>query len=251
MDSFLSEAYLNMLATDLDGTLVGDDRACDELLEYLNMNYQRFGLTYITGRHFNSVMQLIAETALPRPDILVTDVGTVIHVLDRNSEKRSDAYSIDETWQKLMQKDWQPEKIDEIGKHIVGLTRQQLPDNCRVSYYADSSLTANKFEDALVSANIKHTFVFSSGRDIDILPADGGKGQSLRYIVRHYCQPQARILAAGDSGNDREMILSGFPAVIVGNARPELASIEESQLIYKATGKYAAGILEGWHHFYG
>jgi hypothetical protein len=47
------------------------------------------------------------------------------------------------------------------------------------------------------------------------------------------------------------MILSGFPAVIVGNARPELASIEESQLIYKATGKYAAGILEGWHHFYG
>lgn len=243
MNQSLSRKYANILATDLDGTLVGDDFACDNLLSWMRSELRDFGLVYITGRHLDSVRDLINERSLPWPDLLVSDVGAQIYV--------GAALQIDMTWQQMMTVDWQPERIRQIAANINGLKQQSLPNDSRVSFYSDGSVPAEQLRNRLLAEGLSFNYIFSSDRDLDILPAGGGKGEVLKYIVANYAAEGANILAAGDSGNDSSMLTAGYPGVIVANAKPELQQLEESSILYRAEHSYAAGILEGWQHFYG
>ena len=92
--------------------------------------------------------------------------------------------------------------------------------------------------------------MYSSGKDLDILPQNSGKGNALSFVLKKYYAKESRILIAGDSGNDLEMLSLGYPSVIVGNAEKELQSLKNTPLLYKAKGCYAAGIKEGWEFFY-
>ena len=118
MNRSFNEKFENFLATDLDGTLVGNDLDCAELFKYLRSNYINVGLAYITGRHFESALQLIKETRLEPPDFLVTDVGTVIHFYKTGSK--------DEVWQQMMRTDWQPAEIRRLGSAIKGVIYDDL-----------------------------------------------------------------------------------------------------------------------------
>ncbi len=243
MQTSRAERCGSFLATDLDGTLVGDDQAYASLMAYLKSLPDKVCLAYITGRHFRSVLELIEEKALAWPDFLITDVGTSIRV--------APTLTVEKEWQERMRAGWEPEAIRTIGRLIEGLHEQDLPDDIRVSFTVDHERAAYTLKQKLAQAAMPHTFVFSSGSDVDILPEGGGKGEALKYLVSKYTKPDARILVAGDSGNDRAMLASGFPAVIVANAQRELADLPDHPLIFRATQSYAAGILEGWQHFFG
>lgn len=232
----------HLLATDLDGTLVGDREGLDSLLEFYEMQEYAVSLIYITGRHFQSAMSLIEEENLPFPDVLVTDVGTEIHI--------GPALEKDRNWENKMLQAWQPETIDQFAASIAGLEKQDLPVTNRCSYYADSSETVDAFEQRLVSAGIPHKMIFSGGRDLDILPADSGKGAALQYIIDKFNVHDAKMLVAGDSGNDKEMLTMGLPSVIVGNAQPELLESPENPMIFRASKVCAGGIQEAWIHFH-
>jgi sucrose-6F-phosphate phosphohydrolase len=242
MINYPENKFENFLATDLDGTLVGNDQACHELFDYLKNNCANLGLAYITGRHYESAGRLIEQKKLPAPDFLVSDVGTVIHFYKSGR--------IDELWRQKMNTGWQPDRIREVSIGISGIIEQNLPDDCRISFTTETADSAARLERVLKSEQIPHKFVFSSNRDIDILPAGGGKGEALRYIVSSFVNPSARILAAGDSGNDSEMLTAGYPSVIVANAQSELVELSANINIFRATREYAAGILEAWRHFY-
>lgn len=232
-----------LLATDLDGTFVGDEEGLKNLLTHYETLKEPVSLAYITGRHRASVAELIYEKSLPIPDLLITDVGTVIYAGSHFLE--------DEEWKEKMMAEWYPNKILEIANNISGLTRQELPNNRRVSFYSSGVIPAKELEAQLLKNNVPHTFVFSSNRDVDILPAGSGKGEALKFLIEKYVDEEASILVAGDSGNDLDMLLAGYPAVIVSNARAELSEIEENETLFRATSPYANGILEAWHHFYG
>jgi len=92
--------------------------------------------------------------------------------------------------------------------------------------------------------------VYSTGRDLDVLPASGGKGAALQYIIDRDRLHEANILVAGDSGNDRDMLTLGYPAVVVGNGHADLGDLDTSHTIYRAQAHCAGGILEAWEHFY-
>lgn len=232
----------HLLATDLDGTLVGDRKELDSLLGFYDAKKYDVSLIYITGRHFQSALSLIKEENLPFPDVLITDVGTEIHI-GPHLEK-------DRNWEKRMLQQWQPEAIDKLASSIKGLEKQDLPVSNRCSFYADDSKTALKFEERLASAGIPHKLIFSGGRDLDILPADSGKGSALQYILEKFNAHEAKMLVAGDSGNDKEMLTLGFPSVIVGNAQPELLESPESPMIFRASKACAGGIQQAWNHFH-
>ena len=72
---------------------------------------------------------------------------------------------------------------------------------------------------------------------------------ALRYFAARWGLPPERILAAGDSGNDEEMLTGNTLGVVVGNHDPELDAIRGSPRIYFADGEYAWGILEGIEHY--
>jgi sucrose-phosphate synthase len=186
----------------------------------------------------------MAGEGLPTPDLLITDVGTSIY---HSEELVEDVY-----WKERMQKDWQPNKILEIAANFPMLDRQELPDDRRISFTVSESFQAvNEFKKALVDSSIAHTFIFSSNRDIDVLPLGAGKGNALEYALDRYALEGVQMLIAGDSGNDREMLSLGHPSVIVGNAQPELLEMEPHENLFRANENCAGGIHEAWLHFYG
>ena len=233
-----------MLATDLDGTLVGDETSLKELLDYYEGLEKKVTLVYVTGRHRDSALELISEASIPMPNILISDVGTNIYT-GKN-------LTPDAQWDLLMKKNWNPEAIKKIASNYPSFILQKLPNESRISYTAPPGDTESveKLKHDLLKANIPHKFIFSSGRDIDILPEGSGKGSALTYIIEKYVEDQASILIAGDSGNDEEMISLGYPSVIVANAQPELIAIQDHPQLFRATKNCAGGIHEAWLHFY-
>lgn len=233
-----------LLATDLDGTFVGDEKALGKLLRFFDGSPEEVALVYVTGRHLSSAQSLMAEEGLPMPDLLITDVGTSIY--------HGDGLSEDLEWKARMQESWQPDKIAKIAADFPALKRQELPDDRRVSFTVSEDVeTVNEFKKALADKGIAHTFIFSSNRDIDVLPLGAGKGNALEYALERYAMDGVQLLIAGDSGNDREMLSLGHPSVIVGNAQPELLEMEPCENLYRANENCAGGIHEAWLHFYG
>lgn len=231
-----------MLATDLDGTLVGDGDALKELLEFFESLPYKVDLVYITGRHYDSALSLIDSERLPIPSILVTDVGTSIY--------SGRELLRDPKWEQKVRENWNPHRIREIALQLPGIRLQTLPHERRVSFFVNDSEGASNLRQKLKESGIPHTFVFSSGRDVDVLPESAGKGKALQYIVEEYAGEEANILVAGDSGNDLDMLTLGYPAVIVGNAQKELLDVK-SDHIFTATKACAGGIQQAWDHYYG
>lgn len=233
---------VHLLATDLDGTLVGNRTGLKKLLAYLDSKPYEVKLVYVTGRHLHSALTLISKEQLPHPDALITDIGTSIYT--------GAALIMDESWDLQMKLHWKPEKIKKIAGTCEGLIPQLLPDDRRLSYVVSSDAPVKEFQIKLKEADISHKFVFSANRYIDILPKKSGKGNALKYVLKQYFSDQVRVLIAGDTGNDEDMLALGHPAVIVGNGHSELYRLEEYPFIYRAEQHYAGGIQEAWEYFY-
>ncbi|MBX0316550.1 HAD family hydrolase [Planomicrobium glaciei] len=231
-----------MLATDLDGTLVGDPDGLQQLLEFYEEQVYDVSLIYITGRYFDSALSLIEEENLPVPDILVTDVGSSIYI--------GNSFDKDLEWQKRIKANWMPDEIHAIAATVPGLTKQPMFLENRCSYYVADEKPVEEFRNKLAASGIPHKLIFSGGKDVDIVPEESGKGRALQYLLDKYKVEDAKLLVAGDSGNDLEMLTLGFPSVIVGNAQPELLESDEHPRIFRAKKGFAGGIHEAWTHFH-
>lgn len=234
----------HLLATDLDHTLVGREPELRQLLKLLDHFSNQIALVYVTGRHAKSTLELIKEENLPLPDLLISDVGTKIwHMPD---------WEEDEEWRKRTAMDWYPTEISQVASKFSGLCPQSLPDNRRVSFTIENQpTTVRNFENSLLKEKLPHHLVYSSNRDLDVLPYSAGKGLALDYVVNHLAATDVQLLVAGDSGNDIDMLTRGWPSVIVGNAQPELKRIPNSPTLFRAERDCAGGIYDAFRHFYG
>ena len=90
-----------------------------------------------------------------------------------------------------------------------------------------------------------------------MLPADIAKDHAVRYLHDHLGIDEDHLVYAGDSGNDRAAMLTGYRVIVVGNADAALKQdlADESAVrgiterFYFAERPYAAGVLEGLRHF--
>ena len=67
----------------------------------------------------------------------------------------------------------------------------------------------------------------------------------MQHIAHHFAVCDERVFAAGDSGNDRDMLLACENAVLVGNHAREVAAIARQPNVYRARRAHASGALEG------
>ncbi|ETP68442.1 hypothetical protein G159_12130 [Planococcus glaciei CHR43] len=221
---------------------MGDPDGLQQLLEFYEEQVYDVSLIYITGRYFDSALSLIEEENLPVPDILVTDVGSSIYI--------GNSFDKDLEWQKRIKANWMPDEIHAIAATVPGLTKQPMFLENRCSYYVADEKPVEEFRNKLAASGIPHKLIFSGGKDVDIVPEESGKGRALQYLLDKYKVEDAKLLVAGDSGNDLEMLTLGFPSVIVGNAQPELLESDEHPRIFRAKKGFAGGIHEAWTHFH-
>ena len=172
---------------------------------------------------------------------MVADVGSSIH--DHDGRRWGN-------WPTTV-RDWSARDVLELGRRC-GLT-PQAPSNqtpwkasFEVPTLTPGVLDALRAE--LERARVQTEIVTSAGRLIDVLPTGVGKGAACRYLATALSIPHERIVAAGDSGNDLDLLGGGFRAIVVGNAEPEL-DVLDGPLIYRAKAPYAAGVLEGIDHW--
>ena len=130
---------LSLFITDLDHTLVGDDRSLDRLNQILDRERQTNGtkLVYATGRSRSSYLELAASQPLLPPDALIAAVGTEIY-LGGSTEPDSE-------WSDKLSINWHREEIVAIASRFADLEPQPPAEQrpFKISYYLSASVVAS------------------------------------------------------------------------------------------------------------
>lgn len=231
-----------ILATDLDGTLVGNRFALANFNHFMIKNLNKFLLVYITGRTFSSTWQLILKENLLLPDVMITDVGTEIFLAPHFNRER--------IWEQKMSASWDVAKVQAAIKNVNDLLPQDVYPRFRLAYCTQKATfkqTVLQVRLAVEKAKLPVKNVASMGHIIDIVPAGAGKGHALCHIQELFAIKKENTFVCGDSGNDLSMFSKGFKGIVVGNALPELKEALKfnSKEIYFSRSKYASGIMEG------
>ncbi len=239
-----------LLITDIDNTLVGDDKALEKLNALVREYRGRMGFGVASGRHYDAVLEVLEEHGVEKLDLLISSVGTEIYY--------GPDHIFDKGWASHLRPRWRRDRIEEALGALPFLhlqPDQKTQREFKVSF--DLCTEEVPMEEAmpiihetLAKTRVPHTFIFSHGTYIDVLPQRASKGKAIRYISTKWNLPIERIATAGDSGNDRDMLTGRTSGIVVGNHDPELEPLRKStSRIFFAEGEYAAGIVDGLKHY--
>ena len=218
---------------------------------------------YVTGRHLELALDGIERFGLPRPDVLACDVGTTVHWRD------SSGYVLDASYHARVA--GAPgvapgRQIRDRLEGLEGLVLQEAEKQAafKVSYYVDRPITAellSQVEKRLapsIRPRLVHSHDPATGRGLlDVLPDSIGKRTAVEHVAALLDLTDDQVIFAGDSGNDRDAVLSGSRAIVVGNAPAELVDelrdaaqrLGITSRIYFASAPWMHGVVEGLCHF--
>jgi sucrose-6F-phosphate phosphohydrolase len=241
-----------LLVTDLDNTLVGDDNALEKLNQRLDQHRQANGtvIVYSTGRSLTSYQGLKAERQLLEPDALITSVGTEIY--------RDGGETPDSAWSAKLSQGWDRNLVVATGAHFADLVPQPESEQrpFKVSYFLTQDASVEvlpQLEALLRERDLDVRLIYSSSKDLDILPRHGNKGEAMVFLRQSLGIAPTQTVVCGDSGNDQALFSAGEErGIVVGNAQTELLEwhyATPSPNRYLARAHCAGGILEGLNHF--
>jgi mannosylfructose-6-phosphate phosphatase len=233
----------SLIVTDVDGTLLGDDGALAEFLAWWEPRRAEVRLALNSGRFTDSLLRSIVDYQLPMPDALIGGVGT--EMIDGSTGAAIDG------WPPGSGR-WDAARVRQVLAADDRLTLQpiEFQSNFKVSYYAHQAsgdeLLAWKAR--LQGSSLDVRLVYSSDRDLDVLPAGVDKGAAAAFLARRLDIPPSRVIACGDTLNDLAMFQHGFCGVVVANALAELRRLDRPD-VYHCRRGFAGGILEGAQHW--
>ena len=241
----------SLLITDIDNTLLGDDAALERLRKLIRENRQRMGFGVASGRALELVQEVLRGYDIKEIDVIIASVGCEIyyganHVFDKG-------------WASTLRSKWKPDVIRQTLAQLPFLTLQKEKHTQRefkISYNLDETVDPQealpRIHHALDEAHAAYSLIFSHGVFVDILPHRASKGKAIRYLTGKWNVPIDRVVTAGDSGNDRDMLLGQTAGIVVGNYSPELEPLRRAakhSRIYFAKASHADGIIEGLRHY--
>ncbi|MEH3126411.1 HAD-IIB family hydrolase [Agrobacterium cavarae] len=240
---------VRLFSTDLDGTVVGNDEATARFRDFWHTlpKETRPLLVFNSGRLIDDQLELLDSVPLPRPDYIIGGVGTML--------SRQDEPTLSQAYTSQLGAAFDADKIASVMKDVPGISLQpdRYQHGLKSSWYlhdADDDMLAD-IERRLNENGVAARIVYSSARDLDVLPRAADKGAAIRWLSDHLGIGLDETVVAGDTGNDRAMFeLPGVRGVVVANALEELKSF--------ATGKHnmiitlkeeADGVTTGLKHW--
>lgn len=240
---------VRLFCSDIDGTLAGDRQAEARFYQaWQGLDPEHRPLLVLnSGRLIEDQKAFIATTALPPPDIYIGGVGTMLfHEMEPGHA---------ELYSRSLRDGFDRGQIAEALSGIPGIAAQ--PDKYqhaqKSSWYLRDADTAmlSAIEERLADAGLAVRLVYSSNRDLDILPEGVDKGAALSWLCRQLGLSHDDVVVAGDTNNDRSMFeIPGIRGIVVGNALAELKAVADDRAnIYRAEADMADGVLEGLAHW--
>lgn len=243
----------HMLATDMDGTLLGDPQGLERLTKWLSHN-RHFLFVVATGRSARDALAELKAWGAPLPDLLIADVGSSIYQVDEQGALKG----IHE-WQQKLSKNWRRDLCLQILDGHPALTRQSDRHQSRfkLSYFIHKAsrgradVLRQELENGLARAALKARVVCSHGNLLDVLPVGGGKAAAVDFVCQQYDIPRGHLVTAGDSGNDLDLLEEAGFGIVVANHTRELSALKKDlHHIHWARAASAAGVMEGLQLFH-
>lgn len=237
-----------LVILDIDDTLLGDRNSARDLGKWIEEHREKVGFAVATGRPLDSAREVLEKEGIPTPDLWIVSVGTEIYY-------GADTVP-DKGWKSHLARNWKPEKMRKVLEQFSQLSLQieegaQRP--FKISYRIDGEFKEKDFfpriHSTLSKDKLWYNLIFSHGSYIDLLPYRGSKGKAIRYLSNKWNIPLDRIITAGNSGNDRDMLSGSLRSIVVGNHQKELESLRKTPHVFFAQKDYAAGVLEGLKHY--
>lgn len=232
-----------LLATDLDGTLLGGSESQRaRLFAFLRRNRERVLIVFCTGRGLETILPLFTDPVVPHPDYVVADVGaTVVH---------GDTLAPVCPLQSEIVSSWPgSNRVLERLRGFGGIALQDNPQERRCSFYFEDEASVS---DGLKQAveDLGCDLIVSAGRYLDVMPRGVSKGATLTALLRYLGIDPAHVLVAGDTLNDLSLFRAGFKGIVVGGAeRALIRQVAGRPRVYLAREPGAGGILEGICHY--
>jgi len=256
-----------VLATDLDGTLIPNDETHHEALQALDQLFSESdkSLVFVTGRDFDLTRQAIHEHKLPVPEWIICDVGSSI--FKRNAAGVFEPVEDYRQHLSSLCQDFTVAKLREQLEKWPGLRLQEesKQGEFKLSFYAsadDVDQLEKELVDWLETKSAPWSIIgsidpFTNDGLIDFLPSDVSKAFALEWWRRHEEWEQEQIVFSGDSGNDFAALTAGYLSIVVGNAaesvREKVQATHKDQnwtdLLHLADGHSTTGVLEGCRHY--
>ena len=228
-----------LVACDIDDTLTGCKAGASRFAAWAAVRRDT-GFIVATGRSFDQARAILACWDLPTPDAFITAVGTVMHRRAASGHfepcvEFSDGLDVD--WDRagvaatLERLRLVSQGIEEQGQH-------------KLSYFA-SAAEAEAVRGVLSKAGFAARVVHSHAEYLDVLAPRAGKGAAVEAYAHGLGLTLKDCIAAGDSGNDADMLEACGFAIVVGNASAELDELTPRVGLYRAEATNADGVLEG------
>ncbi len=119
-----------------------------------------------------------------------------------------------------------------------------LPEGCfklQAIHLTDKSILEDFRQSLLDFCGDRIQMIFSNEQYLEILPAEAGKGNALRFIAEFLYAPLSRTFACGDAENDISMLQAAGTGIAMANA-PE--AVKKAAHIVTAKSNDEDGLLE-------
>lgn len=234
------------IVTSIDQNLLGDQESLKELMNIINEKRKNISFCIATGRRLDSALKILRKHNIPQPDVLITSMGTEIYYAPELTR--------DDAWTNHINYLWNPRKLASLLTELPGITLQPKTEQSiyKISYFYDPNVAPTVEEIKRILYQNEHTVnvIFSFGQFLDIVPVRASKGYALRWFAQQWDIPLNRILTAGGSGGDEDMMLGNTLSVVVANRhQEELSKMAEIEPIYFSEKQFAEGILDGLNHY--